>query len=151
MVPFGDDPKAHVLVEFSFDVAQIIASGYEPETYHRFIGFRIAKQLLERAFQNVYGVEMKKICLSEDLAIGTYRRGASEIIPQMTQIAWKERRADIIKLKPGLTKKKFVYRLSRSNYEKEWGNKYQRRRGFGNWGQNQAQEEGHPSILARAL
>ena len=126
VVTYEDDPKAHVMVEFSFDVVHIAGAGYLPETYHNFVGFRVAKELLERSFLAVYGIELKSLFLNEDLAIGTYRRGASEVIPRLTQIAWKKKRNEILKVDPKMTREKFVYRLSRSNYEKEWSRTYRR-------------------------
>jgi hypothetical protein len=127
------------MVEFSFDVVHIAGAGYLPETYHHFIGFRVAKDLLERSFLAIYGIELKSIFLNEDLAIGTYRRGASEVIPKLTQIAWKKKKDEILKTNVTMTRKKFVYRLSRSNYEREWGRVYRRSsfltRAFGREGQ----------------
>ena len=147
-VTFVQDPKAHVLVEFSFDVAQIAGAGYLPATYHNFIGFKVARESLARAFQRTYGIEFKSLFFSEDLAIGTFRRGASEVIPRLTQIAWKERKDQIQKLNPGVTRKKFVYRLSRSNYDVEWGHNYKRTRHFfRRWGEGDAQL----GLLARFL
>jgi len=139
-VTFAQDPKAHVMVEFSFDVAQVAGGGYLPGTYHNFIGFEVARKSLERAFRKTYGLEFKDLFLSEDLAIGTFRRGASEVIPRMTAIAWKQKKKEIQKLNPGMTRKKFVYRLTRSTYEKEWGTTYKRSRlSFRKWGAGDAQ------------
>src|SRR3954454_6837272 len=70
-VTFMQSPKHHVLVEFSFDVVQVAAGAYAPESYHAYIGFKVAKPLLERAFHETYGIEMKDLFLSEDLAIAT--------------------------------------------------------------------------------
>jgi hypothetical protein len=47
------------MVEFSFDVVQVAAMAYAPEAYHSFIGFQVAKPLLERAFSETYGIQMK--------------------------------------------------------------------------------------------
>jgi hypothetical protein len=46
------------------------------------------------------------------------------MIPQMTQIALRTHQKDMMKEKPDFAKKKFLYRLSRSDYEKEWGKDY---------------------------
>jgi len=126
VVTYEDDPKAHLMVEFSFDVVHIAGAGYLPETYHNFVGFRVSKELLERSFLAIYGIELKSLFLNEDLAIGTYRHGASEVIPRLTQIAWKKKRNEILKVDAKMTREKFVYRLSRSNYEKEWSRTYRR-------------------------
>src|SRR5713226_7695801 len=46
------------------------------------------------------------------------------MIPQMTQIALRTHKKDMMKETPDFAKKKFLYRLSRSEYEKEWGKDY---------------------------
>lgn len=125
-VTYGDDPKAHVLVEFSFDVVQVAGGGYLPEAYHDFIGFQVAKPVLERAFRKTYGLDIRDVLFNEDLAIGTYRRAAGKIIPQMTKVAWHKKRADIERVSPGITRRKFIYKLSRRSYEKEFGRQYER-------------------------
>jgi hypothetical protein len=148
VVTYEDDPTAHILVEFSFDVAQIAGSGYTPATYGDFIGFKVSKPLLERAFRQTYGLDFKSLFLSEDLAIGTYRRAASQIIPQMTKEAWKQKREEILKHNPNVTRQQFVYRLSRQDYETQWGRSYNQRR-FSRevWGES----EQKPGLLARFL
>ena len=124
VVTYEDDPKAHIMVEFSFDVAEIAGAGYVPKTYENFIGFKVAKPVLERAFQRTYGLSLKDLFKNEDLAINTYRRGASEVIPRMTQIAWKQKKDEILKADPSRTRRKFIYRLSRSNYRRAYGTNY---------------------------
>ncbi len=125
-VTYGEDPKAHLRVEFGFDVAQVAKHRYAPDAYHDFIGFQVSKPLLERAFQETYGLELKDVFFSEDLAIGTYRRSVSKVIPEMTRVALLSKRADIVRETPNFSKKKFLYKLSRSDFEKEWGKDYRR-------------------------
>lgn len=149
VVTYEDDPAAHLMVEFSFDVAQIAASNYTPETYHDFIGFKVAQAQLERAFQQTYGVEFKKLFLSEDLAIGSFRRGASEVIPEMTRVAWKDKKSEILKSNPKMTRGVFVYRFSRREYQSEFGGNFTRSR-FSRevWGGG---SDAKPGLLARFL
>jgi hypothetical protein len=129
-VTYQDSPKNHVLVEFSFDVVQVAAAAYAPEAYHRFIGFRVAKPLLERAFSETYGIEMKEIFFNEDLAIGTYRHAVGTTIPEMTKVAWGKKRDQIRKVIPGVQKKTFVFNLRRRQYDKEFGVDYEKPHGF---------------------
>jgi Zinc dependent phospholipase C len=147
-VTFEDDPKAHIMVEFSFDVVQVAASGYLPRTYHDFIGFKVSRNLLDRAFQETYGLNTSDVFSDEDLAIETYRRGASEIIPQLTRIAWKKRRNEILKADPQATRRAFVYRMSRKTYNQEWGRTY-RKPNFYRWRARLRRAE--PGLLARIL
>jgi hypothetical protein len=125
-ITYSQDPGAHLKTEFGFDVVQIANNQYAPQAYHDFIGFEVAQPVLERAFLDTYGLELEDVFKDLGLALGTYRRSVSSIIPTMTKAAWASKKDQITRLTPGATKRKFVYRLSRSSYEKEWNGKYQR-------------------------
>src|SRR5437588_2921970 len=84
-VTFADDPKAHIRTEFGFDVVQVAKQRYSPDSYRNFIGFEVAKPVLERAFLKTYGVELKDVFTSLDLSIGTFRRSISKVVPEMTK------------------------------------------------------------------
>jgi hypothetical protein len=81
---------------------------------------------LERAFEDTYGLKMKDVFGNLDLALGSFRYSVGSIIPGMTKVAWQLKKDTVIKEIPGITKKKFLYNLSRSSYEKEWGMQYKR-------------------------
>jgi hypothetical protein len=123
-VRYAQDHTAHLKTEFGFDMVQVAKNRYASQQYHDFIGFQVSKPLLERTFPIVYGVELKDVLAHEDLAIGSYRFAISRMIPQMTQIALRTHKKDMMKETPDFSKKKFLYRLSRSDYEKEWGKDY---------------------------
>ena len=123
-VRYAEDHTAHLKTEFGFDMVQVAKNRYASEKYHDFIGFQVSKPLLERTFPLVYGVELKDVLTHEDLAVGSYRFAVGRMIPQMTQIALRTHKKDMMKENPSFAKKKFLYRLSRSDYEKEWGKDY---------------------------
>ena len=123
-VTYEESPKSHVLVEFAFDVVQVAAGAYAPEAYHSYIGFKVAKPALERAFQAVYGIEMKDIFLSEDTAIATYRHAVGTTIPEMTKVAWGKKRAEIMAVTPSAKRETFVFHLSKKQYDAEFGRDY---------------------------
>ena len=125
-VTYADDPKQHIRTEFGFDMVQVAKNRYTSDRYHDMIGFEVAKPLLERAFQETYGLRLGDVFGNVDLAIGSYRRTVSILIPEMTRIALVSRREEIVKDTPNFDKKKFLYYLSRSNYEHEWGTVYQK-------------------------
>jgi Zinc dependent phospholipase C len=129
-VTYVQSPKSHVLVEFSFDVVQVAAGAYAPEAYHRYIGFKVAKPALERAFHDTYGIEMKDVFFNEDLAIATYRHAVGTTIPEMTKLAWAKKRDQIVKVTPGMQRQKFVFNLPRKQYDKEFGGDYAKPHGF---------------------
>jgi hypothetical protein len=123
-VRYAQDHTAHLKTEFGFDMVQVAKNRYASQQYHDFIGFQVSKPLLERTFLIVYGLELKDVLTHEDLAIGSYRFAVSRIIPQMTQVALRTHEQDMMKETPNFAKEKFLYRLSRSEYEKEWGKDY---------------------------
>jgi len=86
-VTYADDTASHLKTEFGFDVAQVALGNYAAQDYHNFIGFQVSKELLERAFHETYGLELKKEFISLDLALGTYRRTVGTIIPEATKVA----------------------------------------------------------------
>jgi hypothetical protein len=125
-VTYSDDAKSHVQTEFSFDVLQVATGRYAPESYHKFIGFEVSKPLIERAFVETYGIELKDVFSNLGLAIGSFRYSVSSLIPTMTRVAWNLKGDDLRKETPGITRQKFLYNLSRASYEKEWGTEYKR-------------------------
>jgi hypothetical protein len=125
-VTYADDPKAHIRTEFGFDMVQVAKNRYTSDRYHDMIGFEVSKPLLERAFQETYGLKIEDIFSSVDLAIGSYRRSVSILIPEMTRVALLSRHDVIVKDTPNFDRKKFLYYLSRSNYEHEWGTVYRK-------------------------
>ena len=125
-VTYADDPKQHIRTEFGFDMVQVAKNRYTSDRYHDMIGFEIAKPLWERAFQETYDLRLEDVFGSVDLAIGSYRRSVSTLIPEMTRVALASRHDVIVKDTPNFDKKKFLYYLSRSNYEHEWGTVYRK-------------------------
>jgi Zinc dependent phospholipase C len=123
-VKYAEDKTAHLKTEFGFDMVQVAKNRYASEQYHDFIGFKVSKSLLERVFPIVYGVEMKDVLPRADLAIGSYRFSISRLIPEMTQVALQTHKKNLMRETPSFAKQKFLYRLSRSDYEREWGKDY---------------------------
>src|ERR1700689_2560438 len=88
-VTYWDNPVSHLRTEFGFDVLQVAQGRYASDQFRKFIGFKVSKPVLERAFLDTYGIEMKDIFTSLDLALGTYRYSTSSVIPGMTKVAWE--------------------------------------------------------------
>jgi hypothetical protein len=124
-VTYEDDPLAHVKTEFGFDVLEVAKERYAPDSYHDFIGFQVAAPLLEQAFRETYGLDLRKVLDNEDKVIGSYRRDVSKLIPRATRVAWSLKKKEIKSDVPGITRRKFLYNLSRSSYERSWGKQYQ--------------------------
>ena len=125
-VTYADNPSAHLQTEFGFDVLQVARNHYAPNAYHDFIGFQVSKDLLDRAFQKTYGLTLKDLFHTLDLALGTYRFSVRSVLPTMTKAAWSIKSKEIMKDQPTISRKEFLYNLQRTSYEKEWGTGYER-------------------------
>lgn len=123
-VRYAQDRTAHLKTEFGFDTLQVAKNRYASEQYHAFIGFKVAQPLLERTFPIIYGLQLKQVLAHEDLAVGSYRFSVSRLIPQMTKVALRTHKKELMQETPDFAKKKFLYRLSRSDYERNWGKTY---------------------------
>jgi hypothetical protein len=131
---YVDSPARHIMVEFAFDVQQVAEGAYIAQAYHDRIGFQVSKSLLERGIRETYGLELGDLLASVDLAIGTYRHAVGTTIPELTRIAWREKREDIETRTPGATEQTFIFTLSRQQYEERFGKDYRK-----------------PGLLARVL
>jgi len=125
-VTYADDPSSHARTEFAFDVFQAAKGRYASAAYKDFIGFEVAKPLLDRAFQDTYGIRLGKVFMDVDLAVGSYRRAVGTVLPALTRVAWQLKKQEIRKDAPSVTRRMFLYNLSRSSYEKNWGATYSR-------------------------
>ena len=124
-VTYEEDKLAHVKTEFGFDVLEVAHGRYAPDSYHDFIGFGVSVPLLEQAFQETYGLDLKTVLTDEDEVLGSYRHAVSQLLPKATRIAWSLKKDEILKDQPSMTRRKFLYNLSRASYQKNWGKNYQ--------------------------
>ena len=124
-VTYEQDRLAHVKTEFGFDVLEVAHGRYAPDSYHDFIGFAVAAPLLEQAFQETYGLDLRTVLSNEDKVLGSYRHDVSQLLPKATRVAWSLKKDEILQDQPSITRKKFLYNLSRASYQKNWGKDYQ--------------------------
>jgi len=125
-VRYAEDKTAHLKTEFGFDTVQVAKNRYASQQYHDFIGFEVSKPLLERVFPVVYGMQLKDVLTHEGMAVGSYRYAVAHMIPEMTQVALQTHKKELMRETPDFAKQKFLYRLSRSDYEKQWGKDYKK-------------------------
>jgi hypothetical protein len=124
VVTYEEDPAAHLKTEFGFDVVEVAQGRFAPDAYRDFIGFEVAQPLLDRAFRETYGLELAAVLVDEQRAIGSYRHVISSTIPKATRVAWALKKDEIQRDIPSMTRKQFLYNLSRASYEKNWGKDY---------------------------
>lgn len=125
-VTYENDHEAHLRTEFSFDVLEVAKHRYKSQQFHDFIGFDVSEDLLERAFQDTYGIPLDKLLHYDDLTLETFRFAVAKVVPEMTEVALATRTPEIANERGDAARKEFLYHLSRTDYEREFGNKYRR-------------------------
>ncbi|HEY3458748.1 MAG TPA: zinc dependent phospholipase C family protein [Bryobacteraceae bacterium] len=125
-ITYEDNPVGHLKTEFGFDVLEVAKGRFAPEAYHDFIGFYVAASLLERAFRDTYGLNLHDLFKDFPRAVESFRRAVSNTIPRATRVAWAAKKKEIERSQPGITRHQFVYIMSRSSYERDWGKQYDR-------------------------
>ncbi|HEY6293506.1 MAG TPA: zinc dependent phospholipase C family protein [Terriglobia bacterium] len=123
-ITWEDSPWAHTLTEFGFDTLEVVARHNAPQAYRDWIGFRVPKPVLERAFKKTYGLELSRQILDVDLSIAAYRKLANKFIPEMTEVAWALRRKELEERASGVHHQQ-LYHLSRRCY-RDWQKTYTR-------------------------
>lgn len=124
-VTYEENPKAHIRTEFGFDVLEVAQGHYATEDYHNFIGFEVARPVLDHAFLATYGIELQAILHDEDRAILDFRHALSYWIPRFTEVALITKKKEL-EAAPNFNPKTFRYSMRRTQFEKEWGKNYDR-------------------------
>jgi hypothetical protein len=126
VVTYEEDHISHSRMEFAFDVLQTARGNYAPTAYHDFIGFNVARPVLERAFLRTYGEDINSIFGDLSLSISTFRWAVKNLFPGLAKTAWALKKDDIKKTNPGLTARKFRYRMHRKDYIAEFGEAHEK-------------------------
>ena len=130
VVTYEDDHISHSRTELSFDVLQVAKGNYITQSYHDFIGFNVAKPVLERAFIKTYGEDIHTLFTDLDLTISTFRWAVRSLLPGLARTAWAMKKDEIKKSDSTATARRFHYRMTRKNYFQEFGKKREKL-GFG--------------------
>ena len=124
VITYDQAPKQHTQLEFAFDVVQLASGKYRSQDYHKNIGFKVSKPVLERAFRQTYGLELSQVIFNVDLSIATFRFAVSQLIPSAARAAWHYKRKDILKLSPRARRRDYLARVSPRQFRKEYGSEY---------------------------
>ncbi|MDO7845864.1 zinc dependent phospholipase C family protein [Hymenobacter sp. M29] len=130
VVTYEQSRVRHTEMEFSFDVVQVAAGRYRSQEYHKSIGFRVSKPVMERAFRQTYGIEMKQIFLSVDASVAMFRFAVNQLLPAAARAAWHHKHDEIRELSPRARRGDSLYHFNRRLYRREFGHDYERP-GFG--------------------
>ncbi len=120
IVTYAQNHISHKRIEFSFDVLQTARGNYVSQAYHNFIGFKVSRPVLERAFLTTYGLDLNSVFANLSLAIESFRLTVKSLFPVLTRAAWVNKRPEIAKLNPTITSREFRYHMRKADYNKEF-------------------------------
>ena len=126
VVTYEQSRVRHTELEFSFDVVQVAAGRYRTQAYHKAIGFRVSKPVMERAFRQTYGLEMKQIFLSVDASVALFRFAVNQLLPAAARAAWHHKHDEIRDLSPRARRGDSLYHNNRRQYRREFGHDNER-------------------------
>jgi Zinc dependent phospholipase C len=116
IVTYEESPVGHGRTEFGFDVAQTSWHRYAPRAYRKRIGFRVARQLLYRTFEETYGLHARGILGPARSAVRTYRWAVTSLLPAFLSAQLVRLRADLPVENADEPQIEFLRTISRSEY-----------------------------------
>ncbi|MBC7915567.1 MAG: zinc dependent phospholipase C family protein [Pyrinomonadaceae bacterium] len=125
-VTYAEHSKSHSRMELSFDVLQTARGNYVSKDYHDFIGFKVAIPVVEKAFFRTYGLDVNSVFKSLPVAISTYRWTIKFLLPNIVRTAWASKKSELKLANPGLTARKFAYKMNNRAYYHEFGKDHQK-------------------------
>ena len=125
IVTYEDAPRPYVATEFSFDVAQISKDRFAPDAYLRYIGLKVPRELLERAFFETYGLRLTTVLgKTTRTAIRSYRGSIRSFIPTFAKAEVVIQRDRFTKDDPSPEFLAFSRRLQHTPYRPGWSHLY---------------------------
>ncbi|RYY16835.1 MAG: hypothetical protein EOO36_10600, partial [Cytophagaceae bacterium] len=126
VVTYEQAPLNHTEVEFAFDVMQIATGRYRSQAYHKHIGFRVSKPLLESAFRQTYGLKLGQVFFNVDASIAAFRLAVNQVLPAAVRAAWYSQRKQIWRASPTLRRRYRAYKKNPAEFAKEHGADFER-------------------------
>jgi len=126
VVTYENAPIRHTELEFSFDVVQVAAGRYRTQDYHKAVGFRVSKAVLERAFQATYGLELGQVFPNVDVSVASFRFAVNQLLPAAARAAWHSQRKEIRRVSPRARRREYLYKTNRRKFEREFGTEFKK-------------------------
>jgi Zinc dependent phospholipase C len=124
VITFEQAQIAHGRVEMGFDMAQIGLHRFAPRAYRRNIGFRVAQDLLDRAFNETYGLTVRSVLGPEHPAINSYRWSVRRLLPKFMQVQVLINRRRLSPEKDGDARREYLENVAQADYASLPGSAY---------------------------
>ena len=129
-VPYADGPHQHVRTEFAFDINEIAKHRFAPARYLEHVGLKVPQPLLEKAFFDTYGLDMRRALRFRRPVIKGYRFGVRSFIPRFAYAETLLHRNSFPPDTPGEALDTLKADLAHAESENKWA-AYRRSAGLG--------------------
>jgi hypothetical protein len=130
VVTYADGKHAHVRTEFAFDINEIVKHRFAPSRYLEHVGLKVPQPLLERAFFETYGLDMRQALRFKKPVINGYRFGVRSFIPRFAYAEALLHRNSFPPDTPGEPFERLKADLAQADFENGWS-AYRRSPGIG--------------------
>lgn len=119
-VTYGESPHGHIRTEFAFDVQEMKNTEFAPPAYLRYIGFRVPRKFLERAFLATYGFELHEVLGESRASLKSYRTSVRSFIPAFAEAEVVLHGHQFPPNPDDEAYRIFSERVARTNYDRRW-------------------------------
>ena len=125
MVTYDESPHGHIRTEFAFDIGELADRTFAPPDYQRFIGLKVPRKFLERAFKNTYGFDIHELLGRAHPALRSYRTSVRTFIPAFAEAEVVLHRHQFPAHAAADGPDRILAdRIARTNYERHWRHTY---------------------------
>jgi Zinc dependent phospholipase C len=123
-VTYDESPHGHIRTEFAFDVGELADQAFAPPAYLKYIGFKVPRTFLERAFAQTYGLDIHEVLGRAHPALRSYQRSVRSFIPAFAEAEVVLHRHQFPPNPDDDAYRIFAERVARTNYERHWAHTY---------------------------
>ena len=123
-VTYDESPHGHIRTEFGFDIGELSDGTFAPPDYLRFIGLKVPRKFLERAFKNTYGFDIHEFLGRAHPALRSYRTSVRTFIPAFAEAEVVLHRYQFPAHAADGPYRILADRIARTNYERHWRHTY---------------------------
>lgn len=124
-VSYDESPHGHIRTEFGFDIGQLSKRNFAPPAYMESIGFRVPSLLVQRAFMDTYGFDVRAILGKARPALRSYRSSVRHFIPRFAEAEVVLHGREFLPDAVGPDYQLFSSRLEQAVYERHWSKRYE--------------------------
>ena len=124
MVTYDESPHGHIRTEFAFDIGELADGTFAPPDYQRFIGLKVPRKFLERAFTNTYGFDIHELLGRAHPVLRSYRTSVRIFIPAFAEAEVVLHRHQFPAHAADGPYRILADRIARTNYERHWIHTY---------------------------